>query len=93
LSVPQKECQKKSQNSPSSVPKQGKIVPKKKVHIPSHPLFPALIPSFTISPPSFGNFMSNRKQGAKSGQGMGQGMGLGRTLQITLLIQMTVIYN
>jgi hypothetical protein len=62
----------------------------------SHPMSSPISccdPQFHNFTPSFGNFMDNRKQGAKSGQVMGQGMGLRRSLHMTLLIQMTVIYN
>jgi hypothetical protein len=41
------------------VPKQSLKCAQKKVHIPSHPLFPALIPSFTISPPFLGTLYRN----------------------------------
>jgi len=69
LSLPQKECQKKSHKSPSSVPKQEKIVSKKKVHIPSHPLFPAVIPSSTISPPVLGSLWITENKGRNPDRG------------------------
>jgi hypothetical protein len=51
------------------VPKQSLKCAQKKVHIPSHPLFPALIPSFTISPPFLGTLWITENNGRNPDRG------------------------
>jgi hypothetical protein len=62
-----------SEKSPKTVPQvcpnRKKKCPKKKVHIPSHPLFPALIPSFTISPPVLGTLWITENKGRNPDRG------------------------